>query len=71
MLEQREYEDMRLDASVPGKRSAIGSWACGQASTVVGSEGGPSDREYEEAAIRKEGCGGVGTASQVFSGTSR
>lgn len=38
---------------------------------VVGSEGGPSDREYEGAAIRKEGRGGVGTASQVFSVTSR
>lgn len=71
MLEQREHEDMRLDASVPGRRSVIGSWACWQASMVVGSEGGPSDREYEGAAIGKEGRGGVGTASQVFSVTSR
>ena len=67
MLEQREHEDMRLDASVPGKRNAVGSsWACGQASVAVGSEGGPSDRDYEGAAIGKEGCGGVGTTSQVF-----
>lgn len=33
----------------------------------VGSEGGASNRDYEGAAIGKEGCGGVGITSQVFS----